>query len=99
MSEVKEKPEEDLKVKEELDGSAVVDLPNDMKSPDEDDDPKDKVESSHEEHDDPNDSEEERREKISRRKARRIRQKHDNAEKDVKLQQLERARTGCLDVL
>jgi hypothetical protein len=90
MSEVKEKPEEDLKVKEELDGSAVVDLPNDMKSPDEDDDPKDKVESSHEEHDDPNDSEEERREKISRRKARRIRQKHDNAEKDVKLQQLER---------
>ena len=101
MSEVAETKEEDLKVKEEMDGSAVVDLPNDIKSPDDNDTETEtpKSEASTEDNDHPDDSEEIRQEKINRRKLRRQRAKQDHAEKDVKLKQLERVNRELMERL
>ena len=91
MTEVIEKPEEEIKVKEEVDGSVVFDLPESMEPQDESIDelkePKQKA--SHDD-DHPDDTDEMRQEKINRRKMRRQRAKQDNAEKDVQLQQLKR---------
>ena len=100
MSDVIEKPEEELKIKEELDGSAVVDLPDDMESPDAvKDSAEEDKKASPEDHDHPDDTDEVRQEKINRRKLRRQRAKQDNAEKDVKLQQLERQNRELMERL
>ena len=103
MSEVAESKEEDLKVKEEMDGSAVVDLPDDIKSPDAGESEAEggsvKAESSTEDNDHPDDSDEVRQEKINRRKLRRQRAKQDHAEKDIKLQQLERVNRELMERL
>ena len=103
MSEVIEKPEEELKVKEEMDGSAVVDLPNDIQSPDDSQEASEggsvKAEASAEDNDHPDDSDEVRQEKINRRKLRRQRAKQDHAEKDIKLQQLERQNRELMERL
>jgi hypothetical protein len=91
--EVVEKPESELLVKEEADGSAVIDLPDDIESPDKAQDTKSQ------EDDHPDDTEEVRQEKINRRKLRRQHAKQVNAEKDIKLQQLERQNQELMERL
>jgi hypothetical protein len=91
--EVVEKSEPELLVKEEADGSAVIDLPDDIESPDKAQDTKSQ------EDDHPDDTEEVRQEKINRRKLRRQHAKQVNAEKDIKLQQLERQNQELMERL
>ena len=105
--------DEQIEVKEELDGSAVVDLPDSIPNPQAADDagaeehkeePQmadggDVSDSSDGDEDDPDDSDALRAAKRERRRAKRQLVKQTNAEKDVKLQMLERQNQELLQRL
>jgi hypothetical protein len=88
--------DEEIKVAEEVDGSAVVDLPESMIQKDDDDQDadvsakKDGGEVSNEEDDHPDDSEAVRSAKRARRRAKKDLIRKTNEEKDIRLQQLQR---------
>lgn len=102
-----------INVKEEMDGSAVIDLPESIPSPQadgadddqhEDDDRRDEPEmaaggEAGEDDDQPGDSDALRAAKRERRKAKRQLIKQTNAEKDIKLQMLERQNQELLQRL
>jgi hypothetical protein len=86
--------DKDMKISEELDGSAVVNLPADMDNPQNDDDSDDSSEetmasgSSADDEDHPDDSDAVRSARRNRRKTKREHVKSVNAEKDARLQNL-----------
>jgi hypothetical protein len=106
MSTEKEK-EERIEVKEEMDGSAVVDLPDSIPNPQaEDEEQQEEVSaaeggsaSEESDNDDPDDSDALREAKRARRRAKRELVKRTNVEKDHKLALLERQNQDLLERL
>jgi len=106
MSTEKEK-EERIEVKEEMDGSAVVDLPDSIPNPQaEDEEQQEEVSaaeggsaSDESDNDDPDDSDALREAKRARRRAKRELVKRTNVEKDHKLALLERQNQDLLERL
>jgi hypothetical protein len=89
------KQDEIIEVKEEVDGSAVVDLPDSIPNPDKkEDEGVEEVEAAAggeiEEHDHPDDTEAVRAARRERRKAKKQLVRQTNAEKDLRLQMLDR---------
>lgn len=99
--------EELIEVKEEMDGSAVVDLPEDIPSPqaeaepaaEKEPEPVEAAEGGDVDDDHPDDSEALRNAKRERRRAKKQLIKQTNAEKEVKLQMLERQNQELLQRL
>ena len=89
MADTKEK-EEDLVVVEERDGSAVVDLPENMVDDHDDDDNQSNQAAGDDDADNPNDDDDLRLAKRNRRRAKKDLIRKTNQEKDVRLQQLQR---------
>ena len=88
-----EPKDEIIEVKEEVDGSAVADLPDDIPNPQADEDEKEPVEAAaggDVDDDHPDDSEALRNAKRERRRAKKQLIRQTNQEKDLKLQMLER---------
>ena len=97
---------ENIKVTEEADGSAVIDLPDSIESPDQDDQDDDRGMSAggsaDEAHDDdvaPEDETEYQRARREKRRAKRELAKKTNVEKDMKLQLLERKNQELMERL
>ena len=90
------KQDEVIEVKEEVDGSAVVDLPESIPNPDKEkeDNEKEEVEAAAggevDDQDDPDDTEAVRAARRERRKAKKQLVRQTNAEKDLRLQMLDR---------